>query len=358
MGIYQRPDSPFWWLLLERPGKAPLREKTPIPKDGGVPEQTKEHRRQAQEAYGKRMADLARRHYQLPGQTEERTFKDHRAWYAAHVTAHKGGAVKEQSMLRTLGAFFDAYALHEIDQALVREWRTARRVTVKASTVTREEEVLKHILNQAVPKYLDANPIAGMRRLRREDTETRILTADEETALLKAANDPIAKAAILCGLDALMRRGSVAKLSRAQDHQTYLTLLNAKTGTYKVPVSHRLRSALDAVPANGATFFHATSIEIGDWFQQACERAKVTLGREAGGVTFHSLRHTGASRMLADGVDIKTVMRIGGWRTLTVLERYLHPTDAVAQAAVNTIGKHVPITRPTKSGRKARKRPQ
>lgn len=134
-----------------------------------------------------------------------------------------------------------------------------------------------------------------------------------------------------------MRRGSVATLLHAQDHQTYLTLLNAKAGTYKVPVSDRLRVALDAVPGKSGSFFGFTTLEIGQRFDEVCERADVTLGRAAGGVTFHCLRHTGASRMLAAGVDIKTVMRIGGWRNLVVLERYLHPTDAAAQAAVNQV---------------------
>jgi integrase len=74
-------------------------------------------------------------------------------------------------------------------------------------------------------------------------------------------------------------------------------------------------------------------------FEDLCDRAKVTTGREAGGVTFHSLRHTGASRMLANGVDVKTVMLVGGWKNLKVLERYLNPTDDAKRAAVNAISK-------------------
>jgi integrase len=54
---------------------------------------------------------------------------------------------------------------------------------------------------------------------------------------------------------------------------------------------------------------------------------------------FHCLRHTGASRMLAAGVDVKTVMEIGGWKNLAVMQRYLHPTDERKREAVNAIGK-------------------
>jgi hypothetical protein len=43
---------------------------------------------------------------------------------------------------------------------------------------------------------------------------------------------------------------------RAQDHGTYITVLNPKAGTgYKVPVSKRLRVALDALPKKGPDYF-------------------------------------------------------------------------------------------------------
>lgn len=343
MGIYVRPDSPFLWMLLERPNQKPIRESTNIPADGGSPAANREQRRQAQEVYAKRMADLSRRRFKLPTTLEGRTFKQHREWYETNVSAHKRGVSRERSMLKQLGAFFDAYDLSAIDATVAREWRTWRRETVKASTVNREEEILKHMLNQAVPKYLDANPLAGLARLRTHDVEIRILTREEETRLLKAATKPDDKAAVLCGLDALMRRGSVLNLKRAQDHGQYLTLLNAKAGSYKVPVSARLRKALDAVPDRGARYFegywpHAEHT-LSRMFTELCAKANVTAGREAGGITFHALRHTGASRMLDAGVDVKTVMEIGGWRNLKVLERYLHPSDARKREAVNTIAK-------------------
>lgn len=330
-------------MLLERAGQKPIRESTQIPIDGGSPPANKELRRQAQEIYAARMGDLARRRAKLPVAQDSTSFAHYRVWYAKHVSAHKGGVDKELSMLRKLGEFFDRYDLVAIDRPLTQEWRTWRRRSVKASTVNREEEILKHMLNQAVGKYLESNPIAGMTRLRTVDTETRILTAAEERRVLAAAKDPIEKAAILCGLDALMRRGSVVKLSRQQDHRTYLTLLNAKAGTYKVPVSTRLRKALDAVPKRGALYFEDyTPNGLAQLFADVCTRAKVTIGREADGITFHALRHTGASRMLAAGVDVKTVMLIGGWRNLKVLERYLHPNDAAKRDAVNAIGKRKP----------------
>jgi integrase len=347
LGVFARPDSPFFWLLLERPGQKPIREATEIPKQGGSPEQHKELRRQAQEIYAKRMVDLSRRRHHLPTSLEARTFAAYRAWYTEHVSAHKRGSVRERSMLKQLGAFFDSYELSAIDQALAREWRTARLKDVAAATVRREEAILKHMLTTAVPKYLEANPLHGFRRIRVPDTDTRVLTQQEETRLLKALRTQEDRALITGALDTLLRLSNIASLLRAQDHGTYL-FSDTKVGAVKIPISSRFRKALDGIRRRGPADVHyfptyanpaSRNNRVILMFMDACKRAKVATGRKTGGISFHCLRHTGASRMLDGGFDVKTVMEIGGWKNLAVMQRYLHPSEARKREAVNAIGR-------------------
>lgn len=358
MGVYARPDSPFYWLLLEQPHRRPRRESTGIPTDAGSPEQNKELRRQAQEAYAARMADLARVRFKLPTAIVRRSFKDQRTWYAEHVSPTKRGTKQELSMLRQLGRYYDTYELRDVDRSRAREWRTWRRQRVSDSTVTREESLLKHLLSTAVPTYLDANPLTGLTQLRVPRTDTRIFSPAEEQRLLTACRAPEDYALIVCALDTLLRLTNAKNLTRKSDHGTYL-FTDTKTDAIRIPISTRLRRALDALPMTGPCWF-PTYAPHGSWpvrkmFEAACARAKVKTGRKTGGVSFHCLRHTGASRMLAAGVDVKTVMRIGGWKNLAVLERYLHPTDEAAQAAVNSIAGHAAITRKAERGRKSKK---
>lgn len=246
-------------------------------------------------------------------------------------------------MLRQLAVFFDSYQLPEITPAVAREWRAQRLDQVSASTVTREEVILKHMLTTSVPTYLDANPLKGLKRLRVAPTDTRTLSHDEEKRLLAELRTPEDKALVLLALDTLLRRSNAAKLTRKQDHQTFL-FSDSKAGAVRIPISTRLRKALDAIEDTGPQYFPTYSVAnannlITRMFLEACERAEVQTGRKTGGVSFHCLRHTGATRMLAAGVDVKTVMVIGGWKNLTILSRYLHPSDEAALAAVNTIGK-------------------
>ena len=55
------------------------------------------------------------------------------------------------------------------------------------------------------------------------------------------------------------------------------------------------------------------------------------------GVTGHALRHTFAFRLAAAGVDLRTVQERGGWRTLSMVQRYAHLSPDHLAAAVETI---------------------
>jgi integrase len=346
VGVVRRPDSPFWWLILERPGQKPIRMSTKIPIVGPTEAHTKENRHLANIAYSVQMRDLARLRFQLPVEKAHISFKAYRAWYAEQISIHKRAHAVERSILKTLGRTFDSLDLADITLHHGREWRTARARIMRPATVNRELALLKHVLSSAVPKYLDANPLDALTGLRVPDAEPRILSPDEEMRLL-AVLDVEQTALILCALDTLQRLSSVASLKRAQDHGTYLHFLNTKTRANKVPVSARLRTALDALPDAGPYLFptyhsKGRSVEavrkaVIQMFYEVCAKADIETGHDRG-LTFHGLRHTGASRMLERGIDIETVRRIGGWSNLTILRRYLHPSDEASHRAVNIIG--------------------
>lgn len=354
MGIYRRGDSKFYWMHLEG---TLIRESTKIPLDGGTPNQTMANRRLAQALYAARIGDLARRRHRLPIDVQARTFLEQRTWYAEHISTQKRAPVKEASMLGILGRFFDRYELAGIDQPLVREWRTSRLATVKASTVYREEAILRHVLSTAVPKYLDRSPLTGLESLRVAKTDTRVLTRVEESRLLRATSGED-RALIVTALDTLLRLSNVRNLRREQDHGTHL-FSDTKTDAIRIPVSIRLRKLLDALPVDGPHYFprHAgvSNQRTTRMFAEACASAKVTTGRRTGGISFHCLRHTGASRMLEAGADVKIVMEVGGWKNLKVLERYLHTSEERKRAAVNTIGNAVSFTSKRRTATKSKK---
>jgi site-specific recombinase XerD len=58
------------------------------------------------------------------------------------------------------------------------------------------------------------------------------------------------------------------------------------------------------------------------WFASACDDAKIV------GVTWHTLRHTFASRLVMKGVDLKTLQDLMGHKTLAMTARYAHLAPA------------------------------
>ena len=58
------------------------------------------------------------------------------------------------------------------------------------------------------------------------------------------------------------------------------------------------------------------------------------------GVSHHTLRHTGATVMVANGVSLRAVQTIGGWSSLRMVERYAHVDDAELARAVRVTHNH------------------
>lgn len=372
MGVYTRADSPFYWIHPEGYSDArgnPLREPTKIRHDAPTPKLRAEAKQLAQAAYHQRMLDLAREGSGLPVGRPAITFGAFVDWYETHELPKRRGAERERTILPTLRTAFGALPLTAIDRAIVAEWMTARaaarhRVAGKrrvrartlppptAATINREVDVLKGILQLAVPKYLAASPLYGMKRLRALTPKRRVLSVEDEDKLLRVMSRPD-KALFLMGLDTLARLGDILDAQWSDDQGDTLWIRDPKVGGgYAVPISARLRLALDALKGrkrrvSGYIFAHRRQAKterdrrngIRQMLERYCREADVPYGR-AQGVTFHwATRRTGATRMLTNGVDPGTVQKVGRWKDPSVVLGIYHELiDAKARAAVEIPG--------------------
>lgn len=348
MGVVVRKDSPYYWLNLERAGLPPLRQSTRIPVAAPTPAQRQENKRLAEAAYAAKMGDLARQRFDLPANTRAPSLRVWAQWYQTHVTPTKRSANRERSAIRTLVGYFGRYELQDITPDLVMTWRRQRLHAVKWTTVNRETDVLKSMVAAAVPKYLKASPLVGMQRLRAEksqaaadDGEIRVLERDEELRLLEACETLEDRVLIVLGLDSLIRLGDLVLLTWKRDKGGYLLVANSKNNThYKTPISKRLRKLLDQCDRDDPRILAWCRGRVKpaqDRFTTLCRRAGLPVGRARAGLTFHCLRHTGATRLVEAGINLRTVQAIGGWKDLRSVMRYAHPTG-VEQAAVDQIG--------------------
>jgi integrase len=74
--------------------------------------------------------------------------------------------------------------------------------------------------------------------------------------------------------------------------------------------------------------------EIKRSFKTGCRKAGIERLR------FHDLRHTFASRLVRNGVDIGTVRKLLGHSTLLVTQRYVHSDEETLRSAVGSLVKN------------------
>jgi len=327
MGVYARPDSPVWWLRLETTKQ---RERTDI-RIGTTTTQRRDSRMLALDRYHQRMNEIAARLYRLPTAQPMIRFDAYAKKYGADVIALRKGAGRELEILKVLVAHLGHELLSSLDADRVRAYMRERRQKVAASTVNREIDLLKGMLRDAVPKYLDKSPIAGLKRLPTITPKRRLMTADEERRLLDACEDPQDRALLILGVDTLLRLGDLLDLRRTDRDGPWLFIADPKGGeAFEVALSPRAAAALDAIEHDGPYYFakfrkaetpRNWSGSVRQRFEYLCRKAGVTYGRKKGGLSFHwSTRRTGATRMLVQKrVPVPVVQRHGGWKKPDVL---------------------------------------
>ena len=353
MGLYRPPRSPYWWIRCPRPGLPPLRESTKIPADALSATQRATNRALAETAYHARMGDLARARYALPAANPAPplTLEQWATWHDTHVVAHFRGREQERERLATIRKALGHHALPDLTAAHLQEWVTARASKVAPRTVNRELDTLRAVLRSAVAHgHLKASPAARIRRLHTQTPVRRLLAPDEETRLLGALRRPDDRALLLMAIDTLCRLGDCLDLRWQDDRGTTLWIADPKRGDgYHVPVTARLRVALDAIrpaePDPAAYAFAHRRRPVSDkrrrdgvsWMlRAACGRADIPYGRAAGGITWHwATRRTTATRLIQAGHDLATVQQAGHWRDASVvIGIYADADQARVRAAV------------------------
>lgn len=175
-------------------------------------------------------------------------------------------------------------------------------------------------------------------RLPRVDNERqRYLTVDEEAALLEAVKKRSHQAhdMAVVALDAALRFGEVASLTwQCVDLENgALRILDTKGGRDRsVPMTSRLKNLFGSMQHGrpGAFVFPrqdgGRQLQIPSAFKRGLVEAKLNedVTNPKLRASFHTLRHTGASRLVQAGVDLYRVQRILGHSTPTMTARYSH----------------------------------
>lgn len=326
-GVFKRKDRSGWWVsYVDAAGK---RKKEKV---------TAHTRTLAMTALSLIKTRIERERILGVKSASEITTAELLARFKAHQKTHLRPTtfIRLDGILATLKAALPAQA-KEITRRTVADYILERSKTVSAGTVAKEMATLKHALRLAVEwDLLTMNPAQGAKLPKQSEGRTRYLSPTEFKAALEAAPEwmraPMALAAFTG-----MRRGEILGL-RWKDvdiagNRVYLT--ETKNGTLRVLTLnqlavHVLRSCPVGDPGQ-LVFPNVDAARLSVYTR----RIFASVGIED--ASFHSLRHTAASWLVMEGVDLYAVGQILGHKTPRMTQRYAHLSPGYMAAAVNKL---------------------
>ena len=269
-----------------------------------------------------------------------------------------------QQMARLLE--FDPLAsacLDAIDESLIEkfvQWRSQQtsragrkshakpRKVICAATVNRSLATLRKLLRLAHEWRL-INRIPRVRLLPGERNREFILTHAQEQLYLEMAPQPLQDVATLI-LDSGLRIGEALALEWPDIHLEPASgakfgYLHVREGESRfarrnVPLTVRVRDMLESRKAESKTPWVFAESAARPMLNSSLDHLQKGLRetlKMSGEFVLHSLRHSYGTRLGEAGADAFTIMRLMGHSSVTVSQRYVHPTPEALERAVERL---------------------
>ena len=344
--IYKRPDSPVWWLKYSRHGKA-YRESTRT-----------DDRRKAEKMLRSRLAEITTGTFAGPQAERVRVqeladdlIREYR------INARKSLEDLQTRLSLHILPFFAGMRVVEVTSDLIGRYVDSRQQAgAKNATINRELAALKRMFrlgSQATPAKvlrMPAFPHLRENNIRKgflEDSQLHALVADAELWF---------RALVECGRTYGWRVSELVNM-RVEQVDLVQQVIRLEPGTTKnndgreVFMTDSVRTLLAECVRGKApdepVFVRPDGKPVRDFrvtWERACTRAGVgqticfscsqpmNSGRACpkcksqrsvySGLIFHDLRRTAARNLRRAGIPETVIMKIGGWRTRSVFERY------------------------------------
>ncbi len=319
-GLFERPKgSGVWWVRYADEHGRMHREKVG-------------RKALALKVYQKRKNEIAERRF-FPEQIRRREvlLSEMLRGYLATVEDR----LRSFSDYKRYGKYWtDALGTRPLRQIVagdVERYVAQRIRQVKPASVNRELQFLKHVFNVAIADgKADDNPVKRVKLFNENNRRVRFLSDDEEHALVDALADEH-RPLVLVALHTGLRRENQFQLRWEHiDFATgWITVPRSKSGeAYRVRMNDTLRDALRALPSRmkGPWVFPSatgeTPMDAQNFYNRVFVPALQTAKIE--GVTWHTLRHTFASRLVMAGVDLTTIKELMGHKDIATTMRYAH----------------------------------
>jgi len=251
----------------------------------------------------------------------------------------KYGKSRHETSLKHLLPVFGNLALADVTTEKISDYIDERLESVKPATVYQDFALMRRMFNVARRewKWTRENPAADLSfTVGNKNARDRWLSLDEERKLLNSASPHWLRSMILVALYTGMRRGEILSLKWSSVHlkRMLLTVERSKNGEKRsIPMSKTLMSLLTkpkVIAISNSVFPHSVGA-VKDAFPRAREKAGIKDFR------FHDLRHTFATRLVQNGVDLYKVKELLGHKTLAMTMRYAHHCPESLRSSIEVL---------------------
>jgi integrase len=232
---------------------------------------------------------------------------------------------------------FKAFRKGQLSTRLRRN-ETVRR-KLRPASVNRELALLKHLFNhneELIPK----NPIRKVKMLDEQNIQDRVLTREEEKLYLLASSQPLRDISTLM-LQTGMRPEEVCRIRRENVHldQDYLLNPYGKTPAAKrrIPLTQTAKEILGRRLQQDGVYLFKGRIESKPIVNVNAAHTAAVGRSGVQHFTLYALRHNYATRAAMAGVDAITLAALLGHSKITLVMRYVHPSEQNKMAAMQRI---------------------
>lgn len=291
-----------------------------------------------------------------------RTFAEAADSYLERMEASGGkNLVPKRTHLRLhLKPYFGSMRIDRLTDFTLRTYQKKRAEAGAATaTINRELATLSHFLRSAVKwKWISADRMPAIDKEAEQQQPMVALTDAQAEKLMRAAvadQDGRLWLFVAFGLNTAMRHREILRVRYDQvDFASRRVFISeAKAGSREQPITSALAAALQRqrkmeddkkgwvfpslIPKQSAKG-HRTNMA------RPFARAVVRAGLDPDRVTPHTMRRTAITRLVKAGVDLPTIQRISGHKTLAMVLRYVHVHGEHIDAAISALDSPVPGT--------------
>ena len=334
-------------IVVERTAKGDLRWSIAIMVDGqrihrviGM-ESAGVTREQAERAVEALRTKAREARLDLPkGRKAALSFTEAAALYVERLKAEDGRSVarKEQHLRVRLIPHLAGKRLDAIEEADTASFAARRRGNgAKPATINRELATLSHLMRSASKwGWINRDRVPSIARLKEGAGRIIALSPEQCAALLHGAEqdqDGDLWLFVAICLQTSMRHGEARRLrwEHYDAHRRRFYIPEAKAGEREQPITAELAVTLDSVMVQraqrkGYLFEGGPGSATGyrHTFRKAFRRAVERAGLDPAAITPHVLRHTAITKLVKAGVDLPTIQRVSGHKTLAMVLRYSH----------------------------------